>query len=514
MGLFTAIVIILIIVIICVTKFKKDDVNRTIIKMVNDSVVSQQTALLKVNTADKYMAFHKLNEQPMTDWKSKLVQVIAYPRNGSLLGKGGDFTIPYVGGNDFLFYVLTKCALPTWKFLLDICRENTTWLSDTDRLASISSWVDLPVPESQNIPRSYNIHAINWLATNVDLLDLVEVKDDVYIIDLMFMNTYQRNCSYQDTIGTYSRFRCTNNGFELIDIFHDGNTTDQPTPRTVEAFRAGLVTFSTVCSHFADVHYRTAANITHCSDTYLPLEHPLRRILLPTELGTRNVIGRSLTTLISPDGALVTDTPLTYIGLQHMVDDYLKLYSLPTQLNRWAGSKFAQHLDYDSSTQPWKDLVTWHRVIRTFAEKVVANIDMDTPIHEWVSAIFGKPTVASKELVAQIITYSYFVQVRHSLMSNADRSYFNMCLRSDELSKQMGRDMGPNFYTQLVSILVGMSTSQRWIPITTSLSDLARDYPQLVMIWDEFVLNLNNMDIDTQTNPLLDPFDVDISCGL
>jgi hypothetical protein len=89
------------------------------------------------------------------------------------------------------------------------------------------------------------------------------------------------------------------------------------------ALLLGLVAYVTVATHAFHMHYQSGHHRALVLESRLPRRHPLRRLLLPTEIGTTNSIGRGVVSLLGEKRAFQSIFPFEYTGLEQMLSTYL-----------------------------------------------------------------------------------------------------------------------------------------------------------------------------------------------
>ena len=161
----------------------------------------------------------------------------------------------------------------------------------------------------------------------------------------------------------------------------------------------GLVLYVQACSHIYDAHYRLGFRLAQRSHALLPVAHPIRQVLLPTEVGVVNAFSRQASTLINqPGGWFMEAFPLTWKGLHQMVADHrpIDCAALTGDYGRW-----------------WEYIHSYMTRVTQAVYPNEAALHADHPILAWMDA--PAPTVAG---LATLLSEAFFVQVRHTRLSN------------------------------------------------------------------------------------------------
>ena len=230
-----------------------------------------------------------------------------------------------------LFGLDTKLATYTEK------KQFIDYISNNDGLLDDSKY---EYKTKSKITDNYilTFESIGWIITYaIDMFDLLKrdklnnKSNQTYILDMEFMNDYELKPGYE-TLGVIGTFKLDTDGFVLESV-KDGEHTYTKDKYNLASCKIALyklysaiLIYSIVCSHLIGTHLYSA-KITDLNEKYLDLENPLRKILIPTELSTKETMAKSLILLISKEGILVNALPYTFEGLKNMITEYLNKHS-------------------------------------------------------------------------------------------------------------------------------------------------------------------------------------------
>jgi hypothetical protein len=247
-----------------------------------------------------------------------------------------------------------------------------------------------------------------------DIYHLLERDDDGFALDMSFLHGYERKAgATQLPADAVVRLHLGETGFSLQD-------PDRLDPLVDE--------FSLYCDlvqHAVITHTLVGAGITLSSRTNLPQSSPLRRALMPTELGVLNGVGRALQVLVGKHTGLLTFmSNYTYPALKQMVRDRTR-EAVSLRVKHWSGPVFAPHLRLSehelSGDNPLRLLREWHTSTRSFAARVVA-MDVaygtsDEQRRRWVQDTGLDPDTCDP---VDVLAAAYMNTLFHSLQDNEE----------------------------------------------------------------------------------------------
>ncbi len=134
------------------------------------------------------------------------------------------------------------------------------------------------------------LELLEYALCNMDILDLLRPSDDPtrLVLCTMFVDRVPRKNTV-DTHGvTLTLVRTTDTTVRIEELEHGGRSYSRDTIPPAIASRAlwGIVSYITTATHLFMLHGQCGALLADISERRLDRTHPLRCILLPTELGT------------------------------------------------------------------------------------------------------------------------------------------------------------------------------------------------------------------------------------
>jgi hypothetical protein len=303
---------------------------------------------------------------------------------------------------------------------------------------------------------------IAWCCNRFDIYDLIRRDKDTgyFVIDTMYVNDYEQTRTIPRR-GAVAYLELTNeSGF--VCVGWSGSEDDM---EGAKVFVDMIIRYMTVLSHAVRSHSLVGGGVTHSTGLNLTeMNDPLRRVLLPTEIGTLNGVGRAATWLMSKYGVFNLTTGFTYAGLQLMISDYMQTKPRMRYISTFGGKQFAPELnlsDEEAGCSPFRELIEWHDHCRALGERAVKQTSMsDDVLRRWVSdAGFG--TSPAVDLVAAV----YMNLVVHNMQSNTDlTAYVNINGSPDDRYPKL-----------LLTVLAKMTDVVVWPTLALDLSDLAPD---------------------------------------
>jgi hypothetical protein len=327
----------------------------------------------------------------------------------------------------------------------DIC-----WPSDTPELrrASLARFE----PEDVSLPVPSSMHDVLRLAiNNIDFLDY----------------TYPINgggfeLRAQDLVTRVHVDHST--GMFVVDevvdkgvVYKAGHVPPHVAGRAVW----GLVAETTTATHAYYYHYRAGAARASLSHRLLPLSHPLRQVLAPTELGTNAVMARAVPSLLGKKGFLRQCFPY---DLDTMIHSYVPWDPLdPTDRRTQLLSRPGPGHMLGDYGRWWKYILDHMRDVTWAIYPTEADLGKDAAAVAWTREaavlVYGSVSPpATRERVATLLTSCFFAQVRHNFLSS---HWLNHIARWYYILRP-----GPTSIAQATRfLLTGLATGVRWVPM-------------------------------------------------
>lgn len=380
-----------------------------------------------------------------------------------------------------LIYIILLEIYNMYMYILIFFGLDFFFKSEKERIEVAGYWdKSLLINPTENVALAddVNFQALEFVINNFYIYDFLENDEGDYLIDTRFLNKYEyrKNC---DPCGGILRLRLHQNLFVVKSLDMDVKTSND-----CYTFWVGLSMLITVCSHAYQVHGINALISIH-NKTILPLFHDLRKILLPTEVLTINILARGNMFLVNRSRyGFDHFFPLTFDGLADMVDDYTE--------KQWN--------DLKSLCSKFPELVylnKWNDVINDFADNFVkvlyeteADFNRDSVVEHWTKQVLNKEDVHRQDL-SQVISLIYGSEILHSMMSNDYLTYTAVKYGSISRSK-CKTNMTYTEYASLIRVLKG--TSIEVIPIDRDFSkEIKLSKPELSDIWSVFYKNIHKI---------------------
>lgn len=298
-----------------------------------------------------------------------------------------------------------------------------TWPDATVSLRRMH--LDELVRESPVLPTfSGPLQLLEYIVNNVDLLDVLHPVDDTSCVEL--------RTTFLDQIPTKNGDHCCGgivrlqvlsqdpSKFRIATVTHEGRTYNSKTvpPTVVDRVLWGLLAYVTGCTHLGHLHVRQGVLLPRLSQRLLPMSHPLRQVLAPTEVGTASGVARSIPSLLARDGVFVNVFPFTYEGWQRLLADYR-----PNTRRTWVET--APNLPIVGDYGRWWSYCRehMHKVLITLYPTDQA-LTRDTAVLQWIreaAALLLPPsdrTQTPREQLTILLAHAFFSQVRHNFLSN------------------------------------------------------------------------------------------------
>lgn len=411
------------------------------------------------------------------------------------------------------------------KWSCNIAPEKAGEINDQDRQNYINYLIK-DIDKPQNYPDNLiTFKGIDWFVNyGLYCFDLIERECEYFIIDTTFMNNFEmkEDC---DNIGCKAYFNLTTDGFELIKIqynckiYNRSDTSDNNIYTALYALYASIITYVTIGSHFTQSHYLISTRITQLNRRLLDENHPIRKILLPTEFNTLQVMKNALLSLITDD----SNSNLYYMfnftdnGIKEIIKDYINKYKYDS-IN-YVGDNFMSKLkltDKELTYKPINSYYKWYNIIKTFSYDFTNNLSETeiNQLNDWIIAVYPDSKLEKKIIIQRIIGGMYYEQIKHKMMSNPSLLYY-----VPKHIPILQKDKNNKYYYTLLNQYISISTlnaTQLTLPeITMDLSFLI-DNDKLKKIYKKFYDDINTLDLSwlCEDIQLIKPDDIDISTGV
>ena len=406
---------------------------------------------------------HRYNA-PRNAWYDRLARWFMIPTN-HLFSAFPELTTPCIeriGGVDWAAWVALQTTLV---FVAIGHAGGRLWETDADAAADYEDWTrDQPPPQAHvELPASDDACTmIEWVCNHFDVYDLLTRDPDTgyLVVDTTFLAEYERTAG--DVMhGGRAHLRLTADGFACVEWFVGGELRGREHTADANAFIASILLHMTVCSHALRTHTLVSVGVAQSSARNLLSDDPLRRVLLPTELGVYNGVGRALMYLVSEGGLFHLGLGFTYAGLQAMTADYIATRPVARLLDLCGGAVFAPGLalsEVELQCPPFRALHAWHGHCRALAVRAVAA--SGELLHEpWALGAVGEARPA-----ADVVTLAYMNLVFHNLQSNR---FLAASLQAS--ATRAGQAVYPAFLRMAMST----ATDMPWPTLAVDLTDLA-----------------------------------------
>jgi hypothetical protein len=434
-------------------------------------------------------------------WGDRFVRWLAFQPQHLL---GPDMTV-YDGLRwDDLAFVLAFYTNRLYAHMFRWCHNRA---HRTDTVESRRRQLHLWSAEDASLPAfSCSVHLLEYYLNNTDILDVlhqVRGKDDdedAFEVHTTFLDTYAK----KDGVGLVgATIRLAPDvalerpgNWRIVDLRQGTRTyTREQIPQDVaHRVYVGLDAYGTVAVHAFHVHYQASHRRSIVSEAILPRTHPLRRLLLPTELGTTNGVGRAVVSLLNPTGVFVNMFPFEYTGgLDRMLAEY----------RPWDPADLSDHrtklvITEDLSLHPvLGDYQRWWTYIERHLTPTVEDMVHDDVVVAWRAAMDD----GRHSTVGQLVTQAFFTQVRHNFMSNKLSGHI---ARYGHILSPGPFDVASAFYDMMTSLV----TQLRWVPLTRGFA-YAGCHSSLV----EFYSGLDVLG-KSMRHPLGMPNEIEVSTGM
>ena len=308
----------------------------------------------------------------------------------------------------------------------------TSTVSPAERRMYLSDNVSREHPELPFL--TSNLALLEFTLNRVDVVDLFH--SECLEIRTEFLNAYEHKRSDRLTGGTIRLILLPDGMYQIVDVLYGGVLHSRAQlPETVASLLvAGIAAYVTTTTHLLSQHYQSGHVRAMHSHRLLPLNHPVRGVLLPTELGTTSALGRALMSLVGVRGLFAQAFGYTFAGgLKPMVAAYrgwdpLQLTDPRTELI--VGGPHAVRDECLAVVQ--RDYRRWWRYIHQHMTDIVAalypteaSLCADQILTTWLSAVVGTTTTGSHTRERLIVTMSlpFFDLLRHNHLSSVPMSH-------------------------------------------------------------------------------------------
>ena len=274
---------------------------------------------------------------------------------------------------------------------------------------------------------------------------------------------------------------------------------------------ATLFAHQTGFVHLSFLHYVLSGQITTMSMKHLPAQHPLRRLLQPTEYGVIPVVTASVQNLLTPTG-VPCFLPYTLTGAENLFNllDRTDIHAKLVQ------QIILDPLRYNPGLPILNDAQAWYTEIRDFcANFVLHEVDTDD-VHcrRWYTALRHlhprRNTLSRTQVIVDLCTWSYYGNIIHETLSTK-RNLQGTNVFDGVVGIRNRCDGSVPMYSFVRQITVASATRYEGI----SMAQLPTLYLPLIetkyhSYFTTFVERLRSMKLSL---PIFDPRVVEVSCG-
>ena len=299
------------------------------------------------------------------------------------------------------------------------------------------------VPDDVQLPGFREpLELLEFALGELDLLDLVRPAPDgspgTLVLCTAFVDRFELKNLVGDRYGVTLRLSWrAGGGFRVDRLDFGGRRYPRAEIPAEAAWRAlrGILSYVTVATHLYYTHGVCGAGLTALSRRTLERAHPLRRLLLPTELGTTNSLARGVSALLTDasvaGSVLAVSFPWTVGGLRSVLRSYEAWNPLD------ASDPRSQLMQTELDAPVVGDLGRWWRHILHFVSRAVDvlydcsddELERDAAAVRWLdgaSRLLGTPSppaCSKRAQLATVVSLAFFIQVRHNFSSNARISH-------------------------------------------------------------------------------------------
>ena len=344
---------------------------------------------------------------------------------------------------------------------------------------------------------------INETAYAFDMMKR-DKKTGLFIIDTRFMSKYEHKPGFMKCGLCKAYFKLTKQqGFKLQyfkyndTAYYRNNTKNAFIP--LYSLYFDMLTYITVCVHAIQTHYLVSANLMDKNTRYLPLEHPIRQLLLPTELNCMTgYIGGQFVLFLK--GSLFYNAfCYTDKGLTEMENDYIANHRYDLFTNDTLFTKlhlFTEEMEY----YPINTYNVYYKMINrltdSFVEECSSQGLMNDEVNTWLNMCYpneDRPYGTSvKTIMKSIVRNMFFNSIQHKMINNKNFVYTFMnypALQLNETTEEYYIDLN---ILNTTSILI-IKADADLIPMTKNMSFLITN-KRLKRLVDTFHLEIKDLD--------------------
>jgi len=341
--------------------------------------------------------------------------------------------------------------------------------------------VSLPVFRS-------NVDLLEYAINNIDTLGMLHAtaQPEAFELRTGFLDDYQRKEPGPPVGATVALESQSSSSLVITSMTYDGvdyDRRDKIPEQAANAVLLGMRAYMTIASHAFHIHYQSSARVATLSHTMLPMSHPVRQVLMPTELGTTNVVARSVHSLLGEDGIFVRAFPFTYKGLCAMLRDATVRQATPD-------SPFLGH-QASSDYSVWLGYITKHMSDVVDALYPPPTTSLDPVVKAWLVnvACHGYRTDDRATLIRAMAS-AFMIQVRHNLY----------ILDPNEVLVAPVMDI----------FTANLATKLRWVPITRDFSSNI-DHREARAVMRAFYQGMSGIRV---SHELSQPHEIEASTGM
>jgi len=320
------------------------------------------------------------------------------------------------------------------------------------------------------------VDLLEYALNNLDLVDLLYPleKTTSFEVRTEFLNSYPHKDA-TSPVGAVIGLEVQESGLFVIRSLSYAGTLyprAQIPERIASVTVLGIVAYVTVATHAFYLHYSSSARVVSLSASLLSMTHPVRQILMPTEIGAPNSLARGVHSLLGEDGFFVQTLPFTYEGLRTMLQEYVPVQTFPPATHR-IGSDYHQWWTYLD-----------HHMSRVVEALYPPGAILDPAVQSWLTALHEEVDRAG---LVRVLVSGFMIQVRHNFLSNRIVGHlrrFVYILDPREVPVS----------TAFVTLLNNESTSRRWVPLTRNFSANV-DHPAARSVMQAFYTGMKDLQV-------------------
>jgi hypothetical protein len=494
-------------------------VNKFMLKTIVSNSKATGAAMSRITDATFWYVYDQSLEH-LDGWKDKFVRFVLTPT-----------WCPIPNYKDYMYGVSSKDMHFTLSYLatsfygkcLNMLHLNTEWQSTEAMFDSFRKW-DLHIARTDSFMTFDGL--AKFYSRSSDLMDILTRQGNYFIIDTMFLNDVEYKAGVRK-LGCVARFVLTSDGFVFVDLYHNNMTYTKDSTFTLDvlfALRAlygGTSVIRTFLTHAVGIHFLASARITRATQEHM-LGTAVEEVLKPCMFQTVNGLARAARTLFAKEGFFHAFGPFTYSGLCTLIANYIRSHrTLTTEFETMTENGFQnlwQLTDQELTCLPFRSLNVWIQHITSHVSQYVeAAMPYDLVLNGKEERWFQQAVERkfdSKENIKQLISYMYFLQVRHTFMADVLLQpvlFAYSYTLPDDQTKEYKYSYN-NKWDHFMKIVVDLSTSFSWIKMQTNLA-YTLSHPVCKDIWHRFYAQLPLLTIDPRL-PLIAPANINSSTGL